>query len=320
MVVELGADRAAVAVDGVVAAPQDPVVGCQPVVVELVGHVADALAPRQPIDSRLVGVERLGHERVVVDRRDIAADRRQQRRDRRWSRAAPGAPARRRRRCATERRSRSFQLSRRGCTRRSAPPRRRRPRAVRRQLRRGDERGAGADHSRRATAASSAVRGPRRASSALRLLAESPQSSASASSSSSSWGSSATQQIAGGLVLGVDPEVLQILGERVEVLQPQPLERLDLIREAASGRWRSRASATTAGSRRCGRWHRCRSGSPRARRRRARVALLGVQRRPQPGEPAADDAQVGLDVSANGWCASRGASVSHQNGRRCASA
>ena len=51
MFVERGADRAAVAVDGVPAALEDPVVGGQAVVVELVAAVADALAP-PPADRR----------------------------------------------------------------------------------------------------------------------------------------------------------------------------------------------------------------------------------------------------------------------------
>src|SRR5690606_18661250 len=49
-VVVLGADPAAVGVDGVVAAPQDPVVGGQAEVVELVGAVAEAL-PVLPADG-----------------------------------------------------------------------------------------------------------------------------------------------------------------------------------------------------------------------------------------------------------------------------
>ena len=50
-VVELAFEPAAEVVDGVVAAPQDPVVGRQPVVVELVAAVVDALAVA-PADRR----------------------------------------------------------------------------------------------------------------------------------------------------------------------------------------------------------------------------------------------------------------------------
>ena len=55
VVVELGADRTAVSIDGVVAAPQDPAIGGQPVVVELVAHVADALARRPSRSRRAAG-------------------------------------------------------------------------------------------------------------------------------------------------------------------------------------------------------------------------------------------------------------------------
>ena len=63
-----GADPVAGVVDRVVAAPQDPVVGRAPEVVELVagvGHpLAAAPADRSP---RCAGRQRLGHQRVVVD-------------------------------------------------------------------------------------------------------------------------------------------------------------------------------------------------------------------------------------------------------------
>jgi hypothetical protein len=45
VIVEVGAYGAAAAIDGVEAAPEDPVVGAQPVVVEAVAGVADPLAP-----------------------------------------------------------------------------------------------------------------------------------------------------------------------------------------------------------------------------------------------------------------------------------
>ena len=51
VVIELGADRPTVAVDRVVAAPQDPVIGGHPVVVELVAAVGDPVPPA-PADRR----------------------------------------------------------------------------------------------------------------------------------------------------------------------------------------------------------------------------------------------------------------------------
>ena len=65
-----GATRLPEVVDGVVAAPQDPVVGGQPEVVELVVGIGQALAPYQPIAASLLGGQRLRHERVVVDRHE----------------------------------------------------------------------------------------------------------------------------------------------------------------------------------------------------------------------------------------------------------
>ena len=72
-------DLAAVVVDRVVATPENAVVVGQPVVVELVGRVADAL-PVVPADGgQLLGGERLGHQRVVVDRHEEVLQPPQQR-------------------------------------------------------------------------------------------------------------------------------------------------------------------------------------------------------------------------------------------------
>ena len=62
---------AALVVDGVVPTPQDPVVGAQPVVVELVAEVAQIpCRPFHPIDVHLLVAQRFGHEYVVPDRDD----------------------------------------------------------------------------------------------------------------------------------------------------------------------------------------------------------------------------------------------------------
>ena len=66
----LGCDAVAGVVDGVVAAPQDPVVGGQPEVVELVAGVRHAVPVAPPDRRALLGVERLGHQDVVVDRHE----------------------------------------------------------------------------------------------------------------------------------------------------------------------------------------------------------------------------------------------------------
>ena len=72
---------AAEVVDGVVAAPEDPPVVGDPVVVEEVAGVGDAV-PVGPADGRALGLgERLGHQRVVPDRHDVRRQPAQQRRE-----------------------------------------------------------------------------------------------------------------------------------------------------------------------------------------------------------------------------------------------
>jgi hypothetical protein len=61
------AHLAAEVVDRVVAAEQDPVVGAQTVVVELVRAVGEALAVLPADRVVLLRRQRLGHQRVVVD-------------------------------------------------------------------------------------------------------------------------------------------------------------------------------------------------------------------------------------------------------------
>ena len=72
-----GVDSATVVVDRVVPTPQNPVVGGQAVVVELVGGIADTL-PGTPADTvELVVRQRLSGHRVVVNRdrvKSIAAE------------------------------------------------------------------------------------------------------------------------------------------------------------------------------------------------------------------------------------------------------
>ena len=69
---------ASVVVDGVVPAPQHPVVGGQPEVVKLIGGVAHALAvgPTQRLEAG--GIEWFGDQHVVVHRHHLVADGRHQ--------------------------------------------------------------------------------------------------------------------------------------------------------------------------------------------------------------------------------------------------
>ena len=59
-------------VGGVVSAPQDAVVGGEPVVVEQVRHVAQPLTTGPADRGHLFGGERLGHQDVVVHRDRVA--------------------------------------------------------------------------------------------------------------------------------------------------------------------------------------------------------------------------------------------------------
>ena len=78
---QLGRDGVAIVVYGVIATPQDAVVVGQPVVVKLVGGVEQAL-PAAPAERRhLLRRQRLGHQHVVVHGGDVAADGPDQRRE-----------------------------------------------------------------------------------------------------------------------------------------------------------------------------------------------------------------------------------------------
>jgi hypothetical protein len=73
--VEPVVDTVAEVVDRVVAAEQQPPVGGQAVVVEAVAAVGDPLPVLPAQRAAPVGAQRLGHEDVVVDRRDEPPDR-----------------------------------------------------------------------------------------------------------------------------------------------------------------------------------------------------------------------------------------------------
>ena len=93
-----GGHAVAPVVDGVVAAPQDPVVDRASEVVELVAGVRHALAPRPADRRQLVRRQRLGHQRVVVDGHEQrgqaahpgAVGGRRDQHDRRLDHPAPG--------------------------------------------------------------------------------------------------------------------------------------------------------------------------------------------------------------------------------------
>ncbi len=72
--VEIGVQLSPVRIDRVVSAPQDPVVRGKPEVMELIGTVTEPLAPLPADRFQLRGGERLGHQRVVVDRHGVRPD------------------------------------------------------------------------------------------------------------------------------------------------------------------------------------------------------------------------------------------------------
>lgn len=76
------AEAVAVVPDGIVATEQDPVVGRQTVVVELVPRVGETFATVPGQRRALRRRERLGREDVVVDRKDVAPDPPDERRER----------------------------------------------------------------------------------------------------------------------------------------------------------------------------------------------------------------------------------------------
>ena len=124
---QLGRHPAPPVVDGVVAAPQDPVVLGEPVVVELVGDVGQALAVAPADRRQLRRRERLGHHAVVVDRHDVVAQPAQQRLERVGAQGDPAARTLGERRRRPPRRRRRARAPSPWCPRRSARRAARRP-------------------------------------------------------------------------------------------------------------------------------------------------------------------------------------------------
>ena len=127
-------------------------------------------------------------------------------------------------------------------------------------------------------------------------------------------------EVAGQLEVAVDAEALDVGDEPVEVLVTEPLELRHLVGEAGQSILdpvRERAEREAAVS------------PARAEADRlgledddvaAGVVGLRVQRRPEPREAAADDAEVGLGLPFERGCGSRRGSASSQYGRTVASA
>ena len=271
----------------------------QPVVVELVGRRRRGPAGcAQPTLGPLGGVERLGHQHVVVDRHDVAADGAHQRREGAGGQdraARPHAAVRRRGHDAGARRVAAPSTGVRSCsTTPSAVAASARPRGTARRGRRArcrpaprGRRGTSASRpppaSRRGRAASPRGRSARRsrpprpatppgAARWRRRRRRSPRSRSRCRGAAASPGcrrSSPAQPLDG----------LHLLGPaRQAVVQPVRQRRLQEAAVAARGAEGDRLGLQQHHAAR-------------------RVLLDGLQRRPEPGQAGADHEQVGLLVA-----------------------
>ena len=250
----------------------------------------------------LGGRERLGDEDVVVDRGDVAADLAQQRPRGagREQGAARRGPCPRRRRPRRRRAARAAPSPRLllvdADAGRAAPPPAGRGRACRGRRSRcrcGPRRRRGRSGSR-PRPASPRRRGPRpggRSGAAARPPPRGRRPRAAPARRRSRRVSSKSQSI---------PWRSQVGAQAGEVLQPQPLQRLQLVgearepvAEAVGQRGLDEAAVAAAGG----------AADPLGLEQEdvaAGVVGLRLQRRPEPGEAAADDAEVGLGAAAQG--------------------
>ena len=202
---------------------------------------------RQPIAAALRRAQRLGDERVVVDRHHVAADRAQQRRERAGGEQHAGARATR----AARSRARHAvaavsQRSRRRVLVDPHARRARRPRAARRTSFAGSTSAApGAVH-RPPRYVGECDLGPRRRRRRARSTSWPKRRSSSASSSShaSSCGSSATAEVAGGSSSQSIPWRSRSAGERRRSSRARAARALASRPGTGQRRWRSRASAS----------------------------------------------------------------------------
>ena len=314
-----GADRAAVAVDRVVAAPQDPVVGGQPVVVKLVAQVADVPGARASRLVALRGIERLGDEHVVVDRRDVAPDRAHERRvgagrEQHAARVDDAALGDHRDagRVLAELPDRAVLVDA------HAGSHRRRAQAVG-ELAGVHERGPGPRPQRRRRYIGEFTSRPDLLGvEQLRVVPEPPRKLGLLVEVGELARLERDDQIAGRLELRVDPEALEVRAPARRSSRARAARAARSRPGSAPCRCRSRASARTARSRRCARSRRRRTGSPRARTTsRAGSSCLGVERRPQPGDSRRRRCTGRRRAApSSGACASRSGSVSSQNDLR----
>ena len=270
---------------------------------------------RQPTDAELLGRQRLGHQRVVVDRHGVPAAPAARATGRRWCRARPGRPAR----CARSavRTTSAVAVARRGRRPRVSswirtPSARRRRPAPRPagpgrpgRCRRGPEPG---EVGRRVHLGADRV--PVEVL-ALRVRLGRPRAA------TSTWcGSVATDSAPVQLEVAVDAVAADRRLDRGRGSAGRAARACRSRRGTAARRCRGRASATPSRSRRCG------PDAAQPIRLRleqhhlaAGVALLGQQGGPQPRVAAADDDEVGRGVGGQGRHAARGAAASRARQR-----
>ena len=264
---------------------------------ELVRHVAQALAP-PPADRRpLLRRQRLGHERVVVDRRDVAAHRPQERRvGARRQQDAPGAD-RALGREYTDAGAVVLDRRRRGVLVDADAGREGRLPEARGELARVDERRVGPVPDAAEVGRRGDLGADRGLVEDLVLVAMAGEQLGRLLDPLELVRLERDAEIAGQLEVAVDAEAADVRDEAVEVLVAQPLELRQLVGEAGEAvlepvRERADREATVPPARAepdC-------LGLEEDDVARGVVAF-GVQRRPEPGEAAADDAEIGLGVA-----------------------
>ena len=289
-----GRDGPAEAIDRVQPAPEDAIVRGQSVVVELVRPLADSLASLPADRGALRRVERLAHQRVVVHGSDVAAQRAKQGREgagRQDHPARAHAPLWRDQLDAG--RPVAQVAGRRVLEQPYAGVKCRAPQAEG-ELARVDERRARALEQPSVVGRGCDLGTRRRGVEHRDVVAEAPVERSRLVELLEQRRVQHDGQLAGSLELALDAETGEIGDEAVEVLAPEPLELDELVGEPREPvlepvcQRRVREPAVAAA---------------RAEPARltleddhvaARIAGLRVERRPEPGEAAADDAQIAV--------------------------
>lgn len=270
---------------------------------ELVAAVGQRLAARPADRGQLRRRQRLGHQRVVVDRHDVAPDRADERRERvRGEDHAPRPhPAALR---AQQHPARAVILHRdrrRPLVHPHAEPHRRLQQPDDELGRVDQPAGVLQPHAAPVDRRGDLRLHRRRVGEDLHVVAEPLVQRALLLEPRVLVRRDRRHQLAGELEVAVDPVATHVLHVAGEVLARQPLQQRHLVGEAGQPvlqpvgqRPDAEAAVAAAGPEA----HRAALEQDDVARR---VVGLGVQRRPQAGEAAADDAQVGVDHALQRW-------------------